>query len=99
MTTSPLNQARLRLGTEVRGIRQALQLSRNREHWNIESNEAARVDDLRRALLDLRPTIVHFSGHGGGTTGLCFEDENGKSTSVEAEPLAQLFHHLRLCLS
>ena len=95
MTTSPLNQARLRLGTEVRGIRQALQLSRNREHWNIESNEAARVDDLRRALLDLRPTIVHFSGHGGGTTGLCFEDENGKSTSVEAEPLAQLFHHFK----
>ena len=95
VASSPLNQACLRLGAEVRDIRQALQRSRNRECWNIESNEATRVDDLRRALLDFRPKIVHFSGHGGGTTGLCFEDENGGSTSVEAKPLAQLFHHFK----
>ncbi len=65
VAASPLDQDRLRLGAEVRDIRHALQRSRNREHWKIESNEAATVDDLRQALLDLRPSVLHFSGHGG----------------------------------
>jgi hypothetical protein len=61
----------------------------------IESNEAARVDDLRRALLDLRPTVVHFAGHGSGSGGLCFEDTDGNTHSTDAEPLAKLFHHFK----
>lgn len=95
VSASPLDQDRLRLGAEVRDIRHALQRSRNREDWNIQSNEAVTVDDLRRALLDFRPTVVHFSGHGGGSSGLCFEDADGKTNSTDAVPLAKLFHHFQ----
>lgn len=95
IASSPLDQVRLRLGAEVRDIRHALQRSRNRESWSIESNEAATVDDLRRALLDHNPTIVHFAGHGGGDIGLCFEDADGNTNTATAEPLAQLFHHFK----
>ena len=77
VAASPLDQDRLRLGHEVKKIKQALERSRNREKWTIESNEAVTVDDLRRALLDFRPTVVHFSGHGAGTGGLAFEDDDG----------------------
>jgi len=83
------------LGSEVRGIRHALQRSKNRENWVIESNEAVTVDDLRRALLDFRPTVVHFAGHGDGAAGLCFEDSEGNTHSAAAEPLARLFHHFK----
>lgn len=79
----------------MRDIRHALQRSRNREDWKIESNEAVTVDDLRRALLDFRPSIVHFSGHGGGDDGLCFEDRDGNTHFTDAAPLARLFHHFK----
>lgn len=95
VSASPLDQDRLRLGAEVRDIRHALQRSRNREDWKIESNEAITVDDLRRALLDHQPTVLHFSGHGGGHGGLCFEDANGASNLAHAEPLARLLHHFK----
>lgn len=95
VSASPLNQDRLRLSAEVRDIRHALQRSRNREDWIIESNEAVTVDDLRRALLDFRPTVVHFSGHGSGHEGLCFEDANGQTNSTDAVSLAKLFHHFK----
>lgn len=95
VSASPLDQDRLRLGAEVRDIRHALQRSRNREDWKIESNEAITVDDLRRALLDHKPTVLHFAGHGGGHGGLCFEDENGASNLAQAEPLARLLHHFK----
>jgi len=95
VSASPLTQDRLRLGAEFRDIRHALQRSRNREDWVIESNEAVTVDDLRRALLDFRPTVVHFSGHGGGLGGLCFEDADGNTNSTDAVPLAKLFHHFK----
>jgi len=95
LSASPLDQDRLRLGAELRDIRHALQRSSNREKWKIESNEAATVDDLRRALLDFQPTIVHFSGHGGGAAGLCFEALDGTTHATNSKPLGKLFHHFK----
>jgi hypothetical protein len=95
VSASPLDQDHLRLGAEFRDIRHALQRSRNRENWRIESNEAVTVDDLRRALLDYHPTIVHFSGHGNGVNGLCFEDADGNTSLTDAVALAKLFHHFK----
>ncbi|WUR14601.1 CHAT domain-containing protein [[Empedobacter] haloabium] len=95
VSASPNDENRLRLGAEFRDIRHAHQRARKREEWTIESNEAVTVDDLRRALLDHRPAIVHFSGHGGGTTGLCFEDRDGNTHLTDGESLAQLFHHFK----
>lgn len=95
VSASPNDQDRLRLGAEFRDIRSALQRSRNREEWTIESNEAVTVDELRRALLDFHPTVVHFSGHGGGSGGLCFEDADGNTNLTDAVPLTKLFHHFK----
>ena len=95
LAASPLDKDRLRLGNEVKHIKRALERSRNRENWTIETNEAATVDDLRRALLDFRPAVVHFCGHGAGASGLAFENENGQTHSTHAEPLTKLFHHFK----
>ena len=95
VAASPLDQDRLSLNREVKKIKQALERSRNREHWQIESNEAATVEDLRRALLDHQPTILHFSGHGGGGSGLCFEDDQGFTHPAQASALAKLLHHFK----
>ncbi|HWB03607.1 MAG TPA: CHAT domain-containing protein [Verrucomicrobiales bacterium] len=95
VSASPLDQDRLRLGAEFRDIRHALDRSRNREEWKIESNQAVTVDDLRRALLDFRPAILHFSGHGGGVDGLFFEDNDGNTHTADSMALAKLLHHFK----
>jgi CHAT domain len=95
LAASPHDQDRLSLNREVKKIKQALERSKNRENWRIESNEAATVEDLRRALLDHNPTVLHFSGHGGGDAGLCFEDDQGGTHLTHAAPLAKLLHHFK----
>lgn len=95
LAASPDDQSQLGLSREVKKIKQALERSRNRENWRIESNEAATVEDLRRALLDYQPTVLHFSGHGGGDAGLCFEDDTGGTHPAHAAPLAKLLHHFK----
>ncbi|MBO3460735.1 CHAT domain-containing protein [Aetokthonos hydrillicola Thurmond2011] len=67
LSANPKNTNQLRLDEEVREIELALERSRSREEFQIITKWAVRINDLRRALLDFEPQIVHFSGHGIGT--------------------------------
>ncbi|BAZ18806.1 hypothetical protein NIES4071_106910 (plasmid) [Calothrix sp. NIES-4071] len=42
-------------------------------------------------MLDYKPQIVHFSGHGVGDDGLILENETGNLQLVDTPALAQLF--------
>ena len=81
----------LRLDAEVRQIEEALRRSRHRDRFEIATKLAVRTTDLRRALLDNRPQIVHFSGHGTREQGLVLEDDAGKMQLVSTEALGRLF--------
>jgi len=91
LASSPTNEARLRLDKEVREIDEGLRRSQHREKFNLQQRWAVRPDDLRRALLDFNPQIVHFSGHGSGEDGLVLENDAGKAQLVSTEALANLF--------
>jgi hypothetical protein len=89
----------LRTAEEDRTLRESIQLSANREYIEIETLNAATVDDLRRALLRKSFDIVHFSGH-GTQTGLVFEDPSGKLMVPPASALAELLarRHVKVAL-
>ncbi len=91
LSANPKGTTPLRLGEEIREIKNGLQRAKRREQFIIESAEAVRYRDIRRAILDSEPQILHFSGHGGGEEGLVFEDETGHKKLVDAEALAELF--------
>lgn len=91
LTANPKNTDRLRLEEEVREIEHALERARRRDQFEIIPRFAVRVDDLRRALLDHEPHIVHFSGHGAGRNGLALEDNSGTMKLVSTAALARLF--------
>jgi hypothetical protein len=91
LAANPAQTEHLSLDEEVREIKEALQLSKYREQFIIESNWAVRPDDIRRSILNFQPNIIHFSGHGAGTKGLCFQDDNKNIQFVAGETLAQLF--------
>ena len=64
LAANPINSARLALDQEVREIEEGLRRSRHRDLFKVEQRWAVRTYDLRRALLDVEPQIVHFCGHG-----------------------------------
>jgi hypothetical protein len=59
LASSPTNEARLRLDKEVREIDEGLRRAKQREQFTLRQKWAVRPDDLRRALLDINPEIVH----------------------------------------
>jgi hypothetical protein len=75
----------------VREIDAGLQRAKKRELFNLEQCWAVRVQDVYQALLDYKPQIVHFSGHGAGEDGLILEDETGNLQLVNTLALANLF--------
>jgi hypothetical protein len=94
LSANPTNTNRLRLDEEVREIQAALDRAKRRDQFEVITRWAVRPNDLRRALLDSNPQIVHFSGHGAGVQGLALEDDLGEIQLVSSLALAQLF---KLC--
>jgi hypothetical protein len=91
LTANPKSISRLRLDEEVRDIQMGLQRSKLRDRFELITRWAVRPRDIQRAMLDVQPHIVHFSGHGAGEEGLIFEDETGSPQLVDGEALARLF--------
>jgi len=91
LSANPKNTTNLRLDEELREIKNTLQLSPNRDEFQIITESALRVDDLTRFLSHHQPTIVHFSGHGSGNDGLVLEDHSGRMQLVSTQALANLF--------
>jgi uncharacterized protein YjbI with pentapeptide repeats len=91
LTANPKNTSKLRLDAEVREIQTGLERAKKRDQFEIITKWAVRPEDLRRALLDYEPQIVHFSGHGTATEGLALENETGQTQLVSTHALASLF--------
>jgi len=95
LAANPLSTTRLRIDEEVREINAGLQRAKKRELFELEQRWAVRSNDLRQALLDVEPQIVHFCGH-GSSSGLYLENSVGQPHIVSPEALAGLF---KLCSS
>lgn len=67
LAANPKGTSPLRLGEEVRSLQMGLERSRYRDRFVLEQRWAVTATDMRRALLDYQPQIVHFAGHGVGT--------------------------------
>ncbi|MDZ7954486.1 CHAT domain-containing protein [Nostoc sp. DedQUE09] len=91
LAADPSDAARLRLGQELRDIRERLQLAKERDRFILDSRESVRPGDISQAIFDFEPQIVHFSGHGTSTGELCLEDLLGKYQPVQPDALAALF--------
>jgi hypothetical protein len=87
LAANPVNTSQLRLGEEVRSIQEALERAKFRDRFELISHWAVRVGDLSRTLLDHKPQIVHFSGHGQGSpTGIDDRSLGDSSRKLVPEP-------------
>lgn len=91
LAANPKGTSPLRLDQEMRDIEQGLERAKKRDQFILRQKWAVRAEDLRRAMLDYEPQIVHFSGHGAGEQGLALENDSGQVQLVKAEALTELF--------
>lgn len=90
LSANPVTTPRLRFDEEIRDIEEGLQRARLRDQFEIKAKLAVRIRDLRRAMLDHEPHIVHFIGH-GEEDGIFVENEKGVAVFVSSDALAGLF--------
>lgn len=88
---NPLDTVRLRLDKEIREIGEGLRRAAHRDSFVLEQRWAVRFRDLRRAVTEVKPRIVHFSGHGTEVGGLVIEDEEAQATLVPPKALKEFF--------
>ena len=91
LAANPFDTESLDLPRECRDVSEAMRRCLYRDRFTFRSGWAVRPRDLNTHILDYRPTIVHFSGHGKGPAGIVLEDKNGRSKLVTAGALEALF--------
>ncbi|MBW4630593.1 MAG: CHAT domain-containing protein [Iphinoe sp. HA4291-MV1] len=91
LAADPSDDSRLRLGQELRDIKERLRIAKVPEKYQLEQRESVRVGDITQAIFDVEPNIIHFSGHGTSQGELCFENEVGKFQPVQPDALAAMF--------
>ncbi len=70
LAANPSDTTRLALDEECAAIERELRMTTGRDDFDFRSRWAVSVDEVMRALNELQPTVLHFSGHGGGSTGV-----------------------------
>ncbi len=88
LASNPSDAARLGLDKELREIQDRLD---DKNKFELIQRSAVRPQDLLRKIVDNKPQIVHFAGHGMRTGELCLEDEQRNTHRLRPEALAALF--------
>ena len=104
VSANPSDSSRIRIDEEYREIRESINISNQREKFDLQIATAVRIKDFRREILNKSPNIVHFSGHGAKSGffsgfrkegGICLEDDNGNSRLVTKGSLSSFFEQFK----
>ncbi|AZF47909.1 hypothetical protein [Pseudomonas sp. R2-7-07] len=76
---------KLALDEEARSIGEKLRASEHRDAVNFQTRWAVRPMDILQAINELKPTVVHFSGHGTSADALVLQDDSGRPEHVSKE--------------
>ena len=91
------SQANLLRGSpeeEFRAIRAKIRSSAYRERFSLDSSWAVRLADLSEILLEQRPHIIHFCGHGSHSGEILLVGDGGAASPLGNEVLVELLRVL-----
>jgi hypothetical protein len=90
LAANPRGTDRRALDREARSIQEELKRSDGRDCFELKTRWAVGPLDLLRELRELKPAVVHFSGH-GSRRGLVFEASDGDARIVSPEAIQDAF--------
>jgi hypothetical protein len=91
LAANPQGTDPLRLQEEADLIQASLRENRSGREYVVQIQEATRVEDLSKYLLQYQPIIVHCAGHGSSTGEIILENSQNQIQPVTPEALANLF--------
>jgi len=91
LSANPKDKVNLRLGEELRRIKDTLLAATGRDQFTLESEPAVQIPTITHAMQRQDPQIVHFSGHGSGEAGILVEDAIGNAVYFPTSGLNRLF--------
>jgi WD40 repeat protein len=86
LAANPRGTDRLALDREARSIHAELRRSGHRDRFEFVTRWAAEPLDLLREMRELKPTVVHFSGHGGVRAAAASGSMHRRDVVVEVTP-------------
>lgn len=95
LAANPAFTPPLKIDEEIRMIKQKIRAAEYSDSIELVSAWAIRPDDLQQILLEQKPHIVHFSGHGAPTGELILKDKDGNPKPVKPEAIQSLFTILK----
>lgn len=87
---NPYDQPQLALDEEIRLIQEKLRASDYRDSVDLKSRWAVRPPDLLQALNEVKPNIIHFSGHGTDEDELVLKDNSGNTRYVSRDAIVKM---------
>jgi hypothetical protein len=90
LAAQPVDTPALRLDQEAREIVNTLRQAGDRR-FTVHQWHAVRPEDVTAALLEVRPEIVHISGHGTPDGSIWLQDRLGNVKPASASALSALF--------
>lgn len=90
LSSNPKNTDHLKVDEEFKKIRNKVIIN---NIFDIEIEPSVSVRDFQERLVNYKPQIVHFSGH-GEVRKLAFTDNEGAAEEVQADALANVFNIL-----
>jgi len=87
--------SQLSLDQELRAITAKIRAAEHRDSLEVISRWAVRPDDLQQQLLEHRPHVLHFSGHGTESEELVLLDSQGNPKPVSKTALTNLLSVLK----
>lgn len=90
LNATPDDQTRLRVDKEAAQLKEQLQKVKNpTQNLEVIHCFATRLDQIQEEILNNKPDIIHFSGH-GSVGELFFEDRQGNSVTLSSERLGDI---------
>jgi hypothetical protein len=90
VSASPKGPVRLRVDNEFRDVIGRMRATKHRDRFNFVQLQAARFDDLRTALLEHQPRVLHISAHGDEDGNLSFEGKGDAAQLVSQRQFTKL---------
>jgi tetratricopeptide (TPR) repeat protein len=66
LAAQPHTTSELALGKECAAVERELRMTAHRDDFEFRAKWAVTVDEMMRHLIELRPSVIHFGGHGSG---------------------------------
>lgn len=90
LSANPLGTERLGLDVEYRTIDETLQKSQKSDRFQIRLSAAARAEDFQGEILNFKPHLVHFAGHGKKDL-LALAGNDNKVRWIDQDAIVKLF--------